>query len=103
MYKTKDQTFVNSYGYDESYTVKTLESYLSGHLCRGSMFETDSDCGNCDGARCDCCEEIFTVTRYGVPYMVTDPKYGYSYQQQDVLGWRRFTDIDEALTYFEAE
>lgn len=26
---------------------------LTGHIHRGSPFETSSDCGNCDGALCD--------------------------------------------------
>ena len=34
------------------------ESYLSGHLYRGSAYECADDCGTCDGARCDYCTRI---------------------------------------------
>ena len=32
---------------------------LTGHMHYGSPFETDSDCGNCDGARCDSCHTFW--------------------------------------------
>ena len=31
----------------------------SGHLYRHSGMETDSDCGNCNGGRCESCVEIW--------------------------------------------
>ena len=99
MFKSKDSTFVNEYGYDETYTTATLESYLSGHLYHGSAFETDSDCGNCDGARCSSCKEIFMVTSYGIPIDVVN-KYGWTERHEHLLAWRRFTNFDDALAYF---
>ena len=32
---------------------------LTGHMHSGSAYETDSDCGNCDGARCDGCRSLY--------------------------------------------
>ena len=32
--------------------------YMSHHCHRGSPIETDWDCGNCDGARCDGCQKV---------------------------------------------
>lgn len=34
---------------------------LTGHMHYGSPYETSSDCGNCDGARCDRCREAYDV------------------------------------------
>lgn len=36
---------------------------LSGHMYHNSPYETDSDCGNCDGARCDECHEVYAVNQ----------------------------------------
>lgn len=30
----------------------------SGHVHYGSPFESDNDCGTCDGAKCDCCHKV---------------------------------------------
>jgi hypothetical protein len=42
-----------------------VQKHLSGHMYAGSAAETDSDCGNCDGANCcddeDICNVYFTV------------------------------------------
>ena len=54
-------------GKDEEYMKRTLERSLSGHMYRYSPFETDDSCGNCDGARCDSCREIYVLTEYGEP------------------------------------
>lgn len=34
------------------------ESYLSGHIYRGSAYECADDCGTCDGACCDYCSRV---------------------------------------------
>lgn len=34
------------------------ETYLTGHMYRGSAYESDSGCGNCNGANCDYCRRI---------------------------------------------
>lgn len=38
-----------------------LKKY-TGHMYRNSPYETDSDCGNCDGARCETCQLKFYST-----------------------------------------
>ena len=41
-------------------------THLTGHMHYMSPIETDSDCGNCDGARCDKCHtyhEVSIITR----------------------------------------
>ena len=44
----------------------TMSMRYSGHLHRGSPYETDNSCGNCDGANCadedDVCNPIYSVT-----------------------------------------
>jgi hypothetical protein len=55
---------------------------MSGHMYRGSAHETDSDCGNCDGARCEIC-----VTTWAV--------YGYEQKQWDTK--------EQALAYAEEQ
>ena len=54
-------------GEEFDYMKRILESSLSGHVYRNSPFETDDSCGNCDGARCDSCREIYVLTEYGTP------------------------------------
>lgn len=39
-----------------------VSKVYSGHMYRNSPYETSSDCGNCDGARCDDCKELYEVT-----------------------------------------
>ena len=34
------------------------DSYLTGHIHRGSAYECDDDCGTCDGAMCDYCTRV---------------------------------------------
>ena len=44
---------------------KVLSSLeMSGHTHYGSPYETATDCGNCDGARCHKCNDIYVVTDY---------------------------------------
>lgn len=38
-------------------------SAFTGHMYRNSPYESDSDCGNCNGARCDTCTERFRSTK----------------------------------------
>jgi hypothetical protein len=43
---------------------------LSGHMYLGAAHETDNSCGNCDGARCDTCVDLYSVVlerQYPVP------------------------------------
>ena len=101
--KSKSKTFVNDFGRDEVYDELVLESYMSGHLYRGSLFETDDSCGNCDGARCDSCKEVYVLTEYNKPILVED-KYGCIYEEQTVRRCTRYiTDEDKkkALKLFD--
>ena len=41
----------------EHWVLRGGDTYLSGHDHRNSPFETDWDCGNCSGARCEWCSE----------------------------------------------
>ena len=38
--------------------------YYSGHCNRGSAFEKDNTCGNCDGANCAWCKKVITEPHY---------------------------------------
>lgn len=38
--------------------------YYSGHSYRGSAFESDNTCRNCDGANCDHCKKIVVEAHY---------------------------------------
>lgn len=66
-----------------------INSYkeLSGHMYRGSSYETSNSCGNCDGARCDDCEPMYTIynkeTGEDIPLYIEDPS---------IL--RRLTDVE---------
>ena len=99
MSKCKDEwkTFVNSFGEIERYCYKTFDTYLSGHLYRGSAIETDHSCGNCDGARCYDCEEMYQVTLYDVPRETDNGSY-----VQKVLKWKRFMNEDDANKYYNS-
>jgi len=61
-----------------------LVKQLTGHMYRGSIEETDSDCGNCDGARCEYCTELYSY-------------YGY----ESTSGWH--SSQEEALALGKAE
>ena len=37
----------------------TPQKHLTHHMHYNSPFETDWDCGNCDGARCEGCHEYY--------------------------------------------
>ena len=41
-----------------------IETILTGHMHRNSPYETSSDCGNCDGARCDYFTKLYEVTDF---------------------------------------
>lgn len=45
---------------------------LTGHAHYRSACETDSDCGNCDGARCDSCNALYYVHTLGSDYIFTN-------------------------------
>lgn len=32
--------------------------YYTGHMYHGSPFESDDNCGTCDGARCETCKKV---------------------------------------------
>ena len=49
---------------------------LSGHMYKGSAYETANSCGNCDGARCENCEKVYNlynkVTYEDIPINIDD-------------------------------
>lgn len=93
--------WVNEYGYNEGYTYKDISMSLSGHLCRGSVMETDNSCGNCDGGRCDSCREVYTVSMYDPPHeVITD--YGWSELHDTLVSQKRFFDRSEAEAYYDS-
>ena len=58
---------------DKKYWEKTRESYYySGHDHCRSPYETNDDCGNCSGARCDTCEKIIVSEHYEFAIPVDD-------------------------------
>lgn len=95
------KTFVNHHGVEDKYPWLWMSHHLTGHLHAGSAMETDSDCGNCDGGRCDTCRSCWTVTEYAEPVPHIDPDWGYDYDECKVLGYRNFDSEDEAVRYFE--
>lgn len=38
-----------------------MKKLMTGHMHRGSAYESDDSCGNCDGANCDSCKVVFVV------------------------------------------
>lgn len=100
MFKHAEKTFVNIFGNEEKYEYKTLEQYLSGHLCRGSAIETDTSCGNCDGGRCDSCEVVTKVTLYSEP-AEWDQGWGFHMSCKPIK-YRIFDDIEEAIDYYNS-
>ena len=39
----------------------TIQKHMTGHLYYKSAYETDDDCGNCNGGKCDYCHDNWTV------------------------------------------
>lgn len=92
----------NEYGYDEGYTWKEITMRKSGHLWFKSAMETDDSCGNCDGAHCDLCRDIFEVYKFSEPKPHIHPKYGWhDYNYQDTLVYRIFSNEEEAKDFYE--
>ena len=100
MFKHAEKTFTNVFGHEERYEYKTLEQSLSGHLYRGSAIETDTSCGNCDGARCDYCKVVTKVTMYSEPEE-EDQGWGFHTSCKPIK-WRIFDDVDEAIDYYNS-
>ena len=42
------------------------QQHMSHHMYRNSPFETDYDCGNCDGGSCDNCHAVVEDAHYEV-------------------------------------
>ena len=61
----KRVTLSNNLINNPAFWEKTSESfYYSGHCHRGSAFESDDTCGNCDGANCDWCKKVIVDAHY---------------------------------------
>lgn len=50
---------------EDYWTLKDSSFHYSGHMYRGSPYETSNSCGNCDGARCEVCRKIVTPAHLG--------------------------------------
>lgn len=48
-----------------------MEKHLTGHIYYRSPYESDDNCGTCDGANCDRCNVVYTVN--GVNSTFSDP------------------------------
>lgn len=101
MFETKRESWINEYGYDEGYFRVELSTHMSGHLYRGSAMETDSDCGNCDGGRCDSCKRYWQVSTFEPPKESDPDEFGYTYQYCPLVEKRLFDDEEKARAYFE--
>jgi len=84
----------------ELWTRKGIEHYLSGHIYSHSAMETADSCGNCDGANCEDCEDIWEVFVMSLPE--EHNKELYEKIRRPVTSYRRFTNKEEAIEYFES-
>ena len=88
------KSFINEYGWEEFYRTKSMYMELTGHLYRNSPCETAHDCGNCDGGRCDTCQESYVVCKYEP----VQNEYG-EFDIKTVL-FRKFFNKDEAVAFY---
>lgn len=63
-----------------------VSRYYSGHIYRNSPYESDDNCGTCDGARCDTCRERWRVE-------------GWNSENEKDVTLRRFNSKEEAQEY----
>lgn len=96
------KTWTNPYGYEEDYIWLWVTNHKSGHCWFGSAMETDSSCGNCDGARCYSCRDYWEVTEYAEPVPHYDPDWGYDYNDSKILSYHRFDSKEEAMMFFNS-
>lgn len=97
MFECEWETFINEYGCEQRYVCKDLVSHLTGHMHYNSPFETDNSCGNCGGANCDRCREIYIVSKYEIPRMTEE-----GYREADIVKLRVFTDKSKAVEYYNS-
>lgn len=106
MYRDEFSSFmrpwINDYGYNEGYIYRSIQKSMTGHLWRGSAMETDSSCGNCDGARCDHCKPKWTVTFYAPPHLEIDPVWGDTIECVTVVEEQYFDDEAKAQEYYDS-
>ena len=93
--------WTNPYGYVQNYSSKEMRMSKTGHLWYGSAMETDDSCGNCDGANCDSCRDLFTVLELSEPTPHYDPEWGYDYDETFTLSRRWFFNREEAKQYYD--
>lgn len=96
------KSWVNEYGYDEGYVYRDISKSYTGHLYRGSAMETDSSCGNCDGARCDTCKPIWTVTRYDPPHKEYVPEYDDEFWCDTMVEKKIFCNQEDAKNFYNS-
>lgn len=95
------KTWVDPFGIKGKYIYKSIEHHKSGHLWRHSAIETDSDCGNCNGARCKGCRDYWQVNLYAEPKPHIDPEWGYDYNEEVLLNSQNIYDEAVARDIFD--
>lgn len=94
--------WVNECGYEEGYVWKNITMRKSGHLWSGSAMETDDSCGNCDGANCDSCQDVYEVFKWSEPKPHIDPTFGWhDYNYQEKLDHYYTTSKQDAVDYYD--
>ena len=94
----KTASFVNDFGKDEIFIKKEINKSLTGHINRGSGISSSDNCGNCDGARCSNCKEVYDVVMYDTPFY--NPETGSD--EIKTLICKRFYDAKKAIDFYES-
>lgn len=79
---------LGKYSTEENWNYYSGQVSYTGHVHYGSPYETCSDCGNCDGAKCDVCKKVVSSELL------------YQYSEEDIInqmkasGLFNFTDVE---------
>lgn len=95
-------TWINPYNGKEKYIRKSIEHHKTGHCWLFSGIETDNTCGNCNGAKCDRCRDMWIIHKYGEPKPHIDDCWGYDYNEEVVLSERKIYNEAVAREIYEA-
>lgn len=88
--------YINDFGKKEFYVRKEILKTYTGHINSGSGTSSSSDCGNCDGARCGSCKEVFDVMLYSMPFY--NPEWFCN--ETKTLKARRFYNLKDAVAFY---
>ena len=88
--------YINDFGNKEFYVRKEINKTYTKHTNSGSGTSSSSDCGNCDGARCSSCKEVFDVILYSIPFY--NPEW--FCDEVKILKSRRFYDAQKAIAFY---